>query len=80
MLGAGLLLAVSASAYGFWRYSYIPDVAARDYRLAYQAYNAGHFEQARAQLEQIVSLDPRMADAHALLGWTHWRLGELIEA
>ena len=79
-LGAGLLLAVSASAYGFWRYSYIPDVAARDYRLAYQAYNAGHFEQARAQLEQIVSLEPRMADAHALLGWTHWRLGELIEA
>jgi tetratricopeptide (TPR) repeat protein len=79
-LAAGLLLLAGALAYSSWRYWYVPDVTDRDYRVAYGAYTAGDFQRARSLLEKVVAADPGNADAQALLGWTHWRLGELIDA
>jgi tetratricopeptide (TPR) repeat protein len=80
LIAGGVLLLLGALAYSTWRGWYVPDATDRDYRVAYDAYAAGEFQRARELLEEIVALDPGHTEAQALLGWTHWRLGELLDA
>ena len=57
-----------------------PDTATALYGRALAAYQASRFNDALGPLERAYTMEPENVGVNLLLGWTHWRLGNVERA
>lgn len=58
----------------------VPDTATTLYGRALVAYQGERFRDALEPLERAYAMEPENVGVNALLGWTHWRLGNVERA